>query len=229
MNLADSMKSVLKNKSNIFTDFWKEDLKMILSEVGEDFMRLFKNSNASVKQLRNTKLKVSAKEAFESGADFLIILKLLPSRIREGFTYFRSDLIDELEKFPDQKHKTIFSLKVLGALTSFTIGSIYSLKKGTADFSLKGLRRKNAFTQFIVAEIIFRVSQVFLQRFLDEVEKEVTEPEDLKNLRYFKGLLLQRSKAEDGSHENVPEHGDRSIQIVENLKKYIMTGKRDLE
>jgi hypothetical protein len=226
MNLADSMKNVLKHKSHIFTNFWKEDLMQIFTEVGHDFGDMIKNSGSSFKKLKENGVKVSAHEFMDSASDTILIFKVLPSRIKDGFHYFKEDLTSELEIQTDQKQKTIFSLKVIGALTGFTLGVIYNVKKGkSSDFSLKGLRRSNAFTQFIVAEIVFKVTQLIIQRFLIELEKEVTEPDDLKHIVYFRELLTNREKVDETALQ-LPANGDRAIEIVDNLKKYIMTGKR---
>lgn len=228
MNLADSLRSVLKNKSHhIFTDLWKEDVANILRDIGSDIAQVAKSGAKSFKDIKNHGIKLNLKETLESGADALLILKVLPGRVKDGFHFFREDLADEIEKLTDGKQKKIFVLKVFGALTSFTVGSIYSVKKSAGEFSLKGLRRKNAFTQFIIAEIIFKLSQLFIHKFLNEVEKLVTDEEDLKNVRYFKELISDRAQME-ASAENMEdlEPSDPAIRIVENLRNYVMTGKR---
>lgn len=228
MNLADSLKSVLKNKSHhIFTDLWKEDVANILRDIGSDIAQVAKSGVKSFKDIKNQGIKFNLKETLESGADALLILKVLPGRVKDGFNFFREDLADEMEKQSNGKNKKIFVLKVFGALTSFTVSSIYSVKKSAGDFSLKGLRRKNAFTQFIIAEIIFKLSQLFIHKFLNEVEKLVTEEEDLKNVRYFKELISDRAQMEaNAKNMEDLEKSDPAIRIVENLKNYIMTGKR---
>lgn len=224
MNLADSLKSVIKNKSHhIFTDLWKEDAVRIVREIGDDLAHMAK----SVRSLKRRDFKFNVKELIESGADALLILKVLPGRVSEAFKYFQYDLHDEFEKIEDPKQKKILGLKIFGALTSFTIGSIYTVRKSAADFSLKGLRRRNAFTQFIIAEVIFKLSQMFIHKFLHEVEKLVTDEEDLKNIRYFKELVSDREQMEANA-ENFEEmeSSDPAIRIVDNLKYFIMTGKR---
>ncbi len=227
MNLADSMKKILKNPGqNVFTDFWKEDVKTILLDVGRDIAQMAKSSAGSFRDFKKNGIKITAKEMYESAADTLLIFKVLPGRVKEGFSNFKVQLVQELEGQPDQKQKTIFSLKVIGALTSFTLGAFYSIKRGKTDFSFKGLRRRNAITQFIVAELVFKLSQVFIHRFLTELEKEVSDPEDLKNVRYFKELISDRSKADIEIEGEPAAEGDRAIEIVETLKHFIMTGKK---
>lgn len=228
MNLADSMKKILKSKgNNIFSDFWKDDLKMILKDVGQDFAHMAKSGANSYHDVKKNGIKITAKEMYDSATDTLLIFKVLPRRVSEGFSHFKEDLVYELDTQPDQKRKTVFSLKVIGALTSFTLATIYNIKRGKTDFSFTGLKRRNAITQFIVAELVFKMSQVFISRFLTELEKEVSDPEDLKNVRYFKDLISDRSKADEGLIKNeVPIEHDRAIEIVEALKRFIMTGKR---
>lgn len=226
MTLADSIKNVLKHKSqSIFNDIWRDDLKHILMDIGDDVSRMIKSGASSFKNMKKKDFRIDVKGMIDSGADTLLIFKVLPGRIREGFMHFKEDLYEELEKHEDKKQKTIFCLKVFGALTSFTFVTFYSVKKGKMDFSIAGLRSRNAFTQFIVAEIIFKISQLFIQRFLAEVEKDVTDPDELKNIRYFRELLSNRSKFEE-SDIGQEITGDKSIEIVEKLKTYIMTGKR---
>lgn len=224
MNLADSLKSVLKNKSHhIFTDLWKEDAAKIVREIGTDIGHMAK----TVRSIKDRNFKFNFKELLESGADALLILKVLPERVKEAYKYFHYDLQDEFEKIEDPKQKKILGLKIFGALTSFTIGSIYTIRKSAADFSMKGLRRRNAFTQFIIAEVIFKLSQIFISKFLNEVEKLVTDEDDLKNVRYFKDLLSDREQMlANAEIMEVLEEADPAIRIVENLKYYIMTGKR---
>lgn len=228
MNLADSLKSVLKNKSHhIFSDMWKEDVTRIVRDIGTDIAQLAKSGAGSLRHIKQHGLKFNFKESLESGADALLILKVLPERIREAFKFFNYDFHDELEKIHDPKLKKIFVLKVFGALTSFTIGSIYTVRKSATEFSMKGLRRRNAFTQFIIAEVIFKLSQLFIHKFLHEVEKLVTDDEDLKNIRYFKELVTDRSQMQENAEkmQNL-EETDSAILVVQNLKNYIMTGKR---
>jgi hypothetical protein len=224
MNLADSLKHVLKNKSqNILSDFWKRDLKVILTSFGNDIGQMYKSGAASLKNLKETGAKLSVKEMGESLTDAFLIVKVLPGRIKEAFIFFKDDLLLELDNQPDAKQKAIFSFKILGALTSFILGIIYNVKRGQTEINLKGLKTRNAFTKFIVAELIFKITQHFFQRFLQELETELTDPEDIKNIRYFRQLLSDRSELPQDSEL---DPSDKSIEIVENFRNYILTGKR---
>ena len=225
MNLADSMKKILKQSGqNIFTDFWMDDLKTILKDVVIDIAHVAKSSTSSFREIKSNGIKITAKEMVDSAAATLLIFKIFPARISEGFSLFKDQLILELENQPDQKQKTIFSLKVIGALTCFTVGTIYNIQRGKTDFAFKGLKRRNAVTQFIFAGLVFKVCHVFVNRFLRELEKEVSDPEDLKNIRYFKELICDRSKTEPEVEATI--EGDSAIEIVEALKNFIMTGKK---
>lgn len=229
MNLAESVKYVLKSKSqHLFGDFWRDDFKNILNEFKHDIAHLFKTSGQHFSQFRKEGLKISIREMLTSASDILAVFKIVPRRVKEGFKFFRDDFVSEIEKQSDQKQKTVYVLKVLGALSSFIIGAIYNLKVGQADFNFVGLKRKSAFTQFLVAELVFKISQVLIVRFLTEVEKHVEDPDELNNVRYFRALFSDRDKMES-ERENLPEDvpkDDPAIVIVDNLKSYIMTGKR---
>lgn len=229
MNLADSVKYVLKRKShNIFSDFWKDDLRNFFHQSHNDATHLFKSGIGQLKAVKELKINLSLKDIVESGMDVMTIFKVTPRRVKEGYLQFRDDFMNELDNQPDQKQKTIFCLKVFGALSSFVVGTFYSMKKGKTDFKIPGLKAQNAFTQFLLTEIVFKLSQVFIIRFLSEVERQMTNPDELSNIRYFKGLVSDRTQvlAKEGEISQVHEPDDRAIEIVEDLKNYIMTGKR---
>lgn len=225
MNIADSLKHVLKNRStSILSDFWKRDLKMILMNFGHDITEMYQAGVNSLQGLKKDGINISAKELGESLIDMVLILKVMPSRIKSAVGYFKEDLLNELESQEDSKQKALFSLKVLGAVTSLTLGIFYGIKKGQTEFKLKGLKRRNAFTRFIVAELIFKITQHFLQRILEEIEEELSDPDDSKNIRYFRQLLSERP--EPGEDQEIEPH-DKAIEIVEKFKSYLITGKRE--
>lgn len=229
MNLAESMKHVLITKSqNIFTHFWKEDLKVLLKETAEDVWSRAQSSGNVFKNAKEAGFKQTFKEFSESTVETFKILKIVPRRVRDGFKYFKEDFIAELDSLEDNKEKAIFCLKVIGVLSSSLVKSFYGMKKSQADFSVKGLKVTNAFTRFLIAEIIFKISQVLVLRVLNEVEKELTEDEDKKNVMFFRSVLADSKKLEE--HKDLyPEDvkpGDKALELVENLKKYISTGVR---
>lgn len=229
MNLADSVKLVLKNKSqSIFSEFWKEDLSHLLGETKGDISGLIRNGSEHLRYLKTAGVKGALKELVDSGFDAVTILRVIPSRVKNGFFQFRNEVIDELDRQSTQKQKTLFILKILGALSRFAIGVFYNLKIGNADLSFVGLKRRNAFTQLLIAELVFKISQIFILRFLVEVEKHLTDPDELNNLRYFKALFADRDKLES-ERENLEAQlttDDRAILLVDDLKRFIMTGQK---
>jgi hypothetical protein len=225
MNIADSLKHVLKSKSqNILSDFLSRDLKIILTSFSKDVSHMYKSGASSLHQIKNGGVKFSPMDIHEAMVDSWLILKVFPRRVKEALVFFKDDLLEELEKQADPKQKAIFSFKVLGTITSFTLGIIYNVKRGQTEFNLKGLKRRNAFTRFIVAELIFKITQHFLQRILSEVEQELTDPEDKKSIRYFRQLLAERSELAEAYGDEID--ADKAIEIIEDFKNHILTGKR---
>jgi hypothetical protein len=226
MNLGESMKYVLKHRSqNIFSEFWQEDLKTMIKDMGRDFWQL---ASQRRRQSRTAGFGESYAEMRASTSEVFSILRLVPQRVYQAFSYFREDLLAELEKLPDHKQKTIFSLKVLGSLSQFILSTFYGIRKSQAGFAIKGLKTRNVFTQFLVAELIIRISQLFILRFLSEVEKEVDDAEALSHVKYFKTIFRTSSREawdgdEAGSDLLAPE---RAVEIVESFKNYIATGER---
>lgn len=231
MNLADSMKWVLKKRSqDLFVSFWKDDLKVIVNDLHHDLGLVVKFGPASIKNLKQKGISGSLNELKDLASDALIVFKILPARVKQGFYYFKDDLTVALENLPDQKQKTIFSLKILGMLTSFTIGTMYSIKRGKTEFSLVGLKRGGVLAQFIAAELVFKLSQLFVFRFLNELESILTNQEDIKNVNYFKNLISSKEQLENlnafHNASGVDTEQDLAFKIVERLKTFIMTGKR---
>ncbi len=227
MNLAESMKYVLKNKGqNLFSTFWKEDVKIVLKDMKKDMGQLVKSGSGKIKEFKKQSLKETVADIKDSALDAVTIFRILPSRIKQAFIYFREDLLKELEDLPEQKDKTIFCLKIIGVLSSFTLTALYGAKKTRGDLSLKGLKRTTAFTQMLAAELVMRVSQVFVLRFISEVESQMSDDEELKKLRYFKSLLSDGSKNFQAFKDEPLEEGDAAVRIVESLRTFILTGVR---
>lgn len=228
MNVAESMKHVLKNQSQaLFTNFWKDDLKVILLEMKSDVRKLVSEGPSRFKSLKKKGFKNTITDVFEATVDTVTVFRLIPKRLKQGFQFFREDFLEELEKLEDQKLKTMFSLKVIGALSSFAVGAFYGFKKSQTDISFKGLRRKGAFTQYIVMELVFRVSHLFILRFINEIEKNITDQDESKKLKYFKRMLSdpKNVKPENGIEPSLEV--DKSFEIVEDLKNYVITGERN--
>lgn len=218
MNLTESMKYVFKNRgTDLLSDFWKEDLRGILREVKDDIAHAFKNSDQ--------KLRPNIREWKDSALDALTIIRHTPKRVNKGFAYFQEDFLKELENQKDPKDKAIFCLKVLGALTSFAINAAYGVRKARVDIYLPGIKNsRSAFTQFLLTELILKMSRLFIMRFISEVEKQISEPEERQKLNFFKKMLNDNQNLVDETIEATP--GDKAFEIVESLKTFVMTGKK---
>lgn len=229
MNLAESMKHVLKSQTSaIFSSFWKDDVKLILADVKKDFGRMRKAGSEKIKQIREQTVFQTLGDVKDSALDTVTVFKVMPQRIKGGFAHFSDEFIQELERLPEQKQKALFSIKVLGALTGSTVSAFYGLRKTGGNVAVTGLRLRSAFAHYLVSEVVFKVSQVFLLRFVSEVEKVLTDENDKKNLRYFKDLLSDKKRLEEaqGNSESEIEPGDKALEIVENLRHFILTGDK---
>jgi hypothetical protein len=218
MNIAESMAHVLKNKSqSIFSGFLKNDLKFILKEIKTDFVALGKSGKETFSALPKNGFKNTWNDVKETTIEATHILREIPKRVITGFKNFRDDFLEELEGLADPKEKTIFTMKVIGALSSFTLGAVAGVRS-----SKKGFGR-HTLTAFLKSEIILRLSQILVLRILNEVEKSLSDEEDLKNLSYFRTILTD---VRGGGESDVNDlNQDDAVRIVEKLKNYIMTGQ----
>lgn len=227
MNLSDSMKHVLKNKTqSLFSDFWKEDLRLIITDLKDDLVHFNKTGLTRIKSLKNFKLKDSLREVRESAIDTFEIFKIMPTRMKTAFSLFREDVLAEMEELPDGKERALFGLKILGALGTSALGFFYGMKRASSGASFKGLRLRSAFAQYVISEFVFKVTQLFILRFLKEVEAELSEEGDVKRIRFFKDLLSHQERWDAGDlpEDSQLEPGDRALEIVESLKNYIING-----
>lgn len=222
MNLAESMKHVLKNKSQmIFSALVKEDFKVILKGFAGDMVpgKIFS------KPKKKFTLKQSLTSIKSSVRDTTFLIKEIPHRLNNGFKIFHDDLIAELDKLPEQMQKTKFCMKVLAGLSKFALSSAYDV--GLGDKKLLGYgKAKKYLTHAVAGRLMFRTVQAFIIRFIQEVEKEITDPQELKNLQNFRDIVLDDSgNAIDKFFEGVTDPEDRAFAIVENFKHYILTGE----
>jgi hypothetical protein len=144
----------------------------------------------------------------EVTSESFITAKALPARINEGFRFFRRDFFRQLELLSSNKEKMMFVTKVMGSLTSLLLGLMYHTN----------LRRNN-FTRLALRSIVFYTTRLYFIRFLEEVEKEMSSKDEAEGVFFLKELLLNQNY--------IPAFflfENDSIDIVENLKKYIMTG-----
>ena len=216
MNLAESLKHVLKNKSQkIITLIIKEDLKNI------SFLKNIKKYKS-----RDFSLKNSIVEIKDSIQGTILVFRVLPTRLKLGLSFFSQDLLCELEKLPDQKKKTIFSLKVLAGISRFALSSAYDLGVGESKLVRIG-KSRNLITNIIITKVIFKTMKAFILRLTAEMEKEITDADDLQMLQNFVNMVQDDSlNAIDKLFMGMTESGDEAFTIVERFKKYILTGQR---
>ena len=223
MNISESMKHVLKTKSqSIFSSLVKEDFKSILKGVAGDIVSFKPKKNS----LKNLDVKGSLKNFKSSVQGTALLLKEIPHRLNEGFKIFQQELMDELDKLPDPKEKTKFCMRVLAGLSKFALSSAYDMGVGDKKLLGFGGKYKKAMTHAMASKLVYRTIQAFILRFIQEVEKEITDPEELKNIQGFKDIITDDSgNAIDKFFDGVTDPSDRAFIIIDNFKNYILTGE----
>lgn len=217
MNLAESMKFVLKTKSqSLFSALVKEDFKHILKDMTGDLISF--------------KPKSTLKEKFYDFKTSLygsaLLVRELPRRLNNGFKIFQQELMDELDRLPDQKQKTKFCMKVLAGLSKFALSSAYNVGLGETKLIAMG-KGKKAFGHALTAKLVYKTIQAFIIRFIQEVEKEIVDPVELANLQSFKETIMDDSgNAIDKFFEGVTDPDEKAFIIVDNFKNYILTGSK---
>jgi Leucine-rich repeat (LRR) protein len=210
------MKHVLITKTRgIISHVVKEDVK----KTATDFI-----SNA-----QKINIKDSITDAKESLQGTILLLRAIPMRVNDGFKIFTKEFLSELDKLPDQKQKTVFCMKVLAGLSKFALSSAYDV--GLGDAKLLGVvKTKNLVTNIIISKMLFKTLQAFIVRMIDEMEKEITDPTELKNLQGIKTVILDDSgNAIDKFFTGVTDPNERAFKIVENFKIFILTGDQVTE
>ena len=223
MNISESMKHVLKTKSqSIFSSLVKEDFKVIIKGFAGDLISL-KPQKKNFKKFNFKESMLGIKDSVQGTA---IVLKEIPRRLNEGFRIFQQELMDELDKLPDQKQKTMFCMRVLAGLSKFALSSAYDVGLGDRKLLGFGGSYKKAMTQAMASKLMFKTIQAFIIRFIQEVEKEITDPEELKSIQGFKETIMDDSgNAIDMVFEGVTDPNDRAFIIIDNFKHYVLTGE----
>lgn len=216
MNLSESMKYVLKNKTQVI-------FSSLIKDVPGQMIAFGKSSQ---KAIRGFSLKESFLELKSSIQGTSLLLKEIPRRINDGFKIFSEELIIELEKLPDQKMKTVFCMKVLAGLSQFALSSAYDV--GLGDVKLLGLgKRKIIYSRLIISKLLYKTIQTLILRFIQELEKEMTSADELEQLENLKKIILDNStNAVDKFFSGITDPSDRAFRLVENFKYYIFTGER---
>lgn len=223
MNISESMKHVLKTKSqSIFSSLVKEDFKGILKGFAGDLIS-FKPKNKSFKKFNLKSSLIDIKDSVQGTA---IVLKEIPRRMNQAFHIFQQELMDELEKLPDQKQKTMFCMRVIAGLSKFALSSAYDVGLGDKKLLGFGGSYKKVMTHKMASKLMFKTIQAFIVRFIQEVEKEITDPQELESLQSFKESILDDSgNAIDMVFDGVTDPKDRAFVIINNFKHYVLTGE----
>ncbi len=222
MNLADSMKHVLKNKSqNIFALIVKEDFTRIVKDFAGGVLDLNNKSKNAYKKFSLKESFINVKDSIHSS---VLLFKAIPQRVSDGFKIFGDELMAEVDKFSDPKQKTVFCMKVLAGLSKFAVSSAYDVGIGDGKILRLG-KNKNIIPNIVISRLMFKTIQSFLVRLIQEMEKEITDLEELKNLQNYKDIILDDSaNAIDKFFQGVTDPNDRAFIIVDNFKNYILTG-----
>ncbi len=219
MKLGEAMTFVLRDKGpNLIQNFWKEDLASLVGGVLRDAAGTFRDGKS---KWRNFSLREAPGKIAGAVAEVYHVTRVMPGRIKFGLTEFQSEMADELDTKSDSREKALFCLQVIGILSSSTLSTYSNLRSPGKSFSIRRLKIRSAAAQFVLAELLLRSLKLFLHRFLKELEKEITDEDDLNHVRYFIRLL------KDG---NIPEEtpqgpgAEAAFRITENLKKNILNG-----
>lgn len=219
MTLAEAIKHVLLHRSkSLLSDFFLEDFKTILADWAKEISLLLK-TGAEITQKGSRFTYNDVKEALQDSYE---IVRVLPGRIKDGFQQFYYEFLNELESIPDAKEKSIFSIKVIGSLVTATLGILYNVRRGTAEVSLRGLKKPGSFTRYIAADLLIRISHALVLRFLNEIDSHIDDDEEKTNLRYFINLMSNQDAEPTGDED------DKAIQIVQHLRSFIMTGQKEI-
>jgi hypothetical protein len=223
MNLADSMKHVLKNKSqNIFALIVKEDFTKTVKDFAGVVLDLNTRSRSAYKNFSLKESFINVKDSIEGS---VLLFKAIPQRVSDGFKIFGDEFMSEMDKFSDPKQKTVFCMKVLAGLSKFAVSSAYDVGIGDGKILRLG-KNKNVIPNIVISRLMFKTIQSFLVRLIQEMEKEITDLEELKSLQNYKDIILDDSaNAIDKFFQGVTDPSDRAFVIVDNFRKYILTGE----
>ncbi len=218
------MKKVIRQKSQgIVSAFLKEDIKKIVASTITDLVVAAKKSEISLKKFS---LKDSALDLKNQVQDTALLIKILPQRFNDAFQLFAQGFLREFEKIPDNKERTVFCMKVLAALSKNAFSTAYSVGTSDATRLLSFGKSKKGLSQLVMSRLLYKSTQTFLVRFLEEMEKDITDPEELKNIELFKEVILDdKGNAIDKFFDGVVDPTDPAYALVENFRNYIFTGE----
>lgn len=214
MNLSDSMRFVLRHRGPaLLSNFWKEDLLSVCRDTYREIVDLKHKS----------KHKIITGEWKDSFIESFQIIKIIPRRVNQALAYLREDLALEFESRTDAKDRSLFCIQVFRELLKFCLSTFSTVQSG----GYLGLgKKRNQYTHLLMTRLIYRLSRSFILRFLDEVEGQMDAPEEKGQLRSFRAVLLDDSDL--SIQKVIDDFGaeDNVRSIVENFKKYVLTGER---
>jgi len=114
----------------------------------------------------------------------------------------------------------------LASLSKFALSAAYDI--GLGEVKLLGVGKgKIVYSRLIAAKIFYKVFQLFIIRLIDEIEKEVTNINELEKLKNLKDIVLDNSgNAIDKFFDGVIDPNDEAFLVVEKFKKYVFSGER---
>jgi hypothetical protein len=152
-HLDDLVKHVLKNKSqSIFSLLVKEDFKEIIKGFAGDLVS-FKPKKSG---LKNFSLKNSLQDIKGTFQVTAIVIREIPRRLNEAFKIFQQELMEEIEKLPDQKKKTMFVMRVLAGLSKMALSSAYDVGLGDKKILGFGGKYKKAVTHVVASKLMYK-------------------------------------------------------------------------
>lgn len=220
MKLSRAKKVFRQRGQNIIKDFVKHDGKKIISETIADLVVLAKKN-----KINRTLSLSTISELKNNLQDTVLLLKIIPQRMRFGLNLFMHEFLAEMSRLPDQKARTVYSMKVIAALSKMAFASAYDLGRGPK-LLFMGKNLRSAYQGIVLSKILFRSVQAFLIRFIEEVEKDITDPEELANLASFKRIILDdEGNSIDKFFAGIVDSEDKAFALVENFRNYIFTGE----
>ncbi len=223
MSLSLVMKNVFKKKGqHLLASFMKQDVKNIIKDVVADVVILAKKRRT----IKEFSLKHSMQDFRTNVQDAAILLRVIPQRINNGLRLFMTEFLHDMENLPDQKERTVYSMKVLAALSKFAFSSAYELSYIAGPQLLAFGKTRGTYSNLVMSRLLYKSLQAFLVRFIEEVEKDVVDQQELNNLRSFKEIVLDDAgNAVDKFFDGMVDPDDKAFALVENFKNYIFTGE----
>lgn len=205
MNLADSLKFVFQNKiQSILFDFIKTDLRKIFNEAKESI---------SLKDFGPDKIQ-------EIFYDFVALAKEIPTRLPKGLKQFHEEFLLELETCSDPKQKSLFTLKVLGAL-AFILINFQS--NNTAALGLLRIQKKSKLARGAILLILINLLMHLSTKIISAVEDNLDDQVEKDKLSYIKAALSHPDASTNGLES--PTVTDKSFLIVRNFINFMLIGE----